>query len=275
MNNKKSQKLLFLGGIIVAALFGLVIRYYQNTMPIQASSLAPVSLSDGNLANFEEIKNEAVNQEHDEFTNPEVVNSQEINGIEVVASNYRLENNQLFVDVCFDRPDSADWVIRNASITIGSDIFPLSGSNLIEVREAPINGKQSVSTLNSAYVEKSDGRNKGRRCDVLYFDINSELDNSVVMLNIQSLIANPREGEECTSAYLSKIQKALDAKINGVKIECLSETYADGGGSYGLGIVSKPDALTDTVIQEILTDPSFFESIHGIQGPWTFKGNIE
>jgi hypothetical protein len=275
MNNKKSQKILFLGGIIVAALFGLVIRYYQNTMPIQASSLAPVSLSGGNSANFEEIKNEAVNQERDEFINPEVVNFQEISGIEVVASNYRLENNRLFVDVCFDRPNSADWVIRNASITTGSNTFPLSGSNLIEVREAPINGKQNVSTLNSAYVEKSDGRNKGRRCDALYFDINPELDNSVVILNIQSIIANPREGETCTPAYLEKVQKALDAKINGVKIECLSETYADGGGSYGLGIVSKPEAITDAAIQEILMDPSFFESIHGIQGPWTFSGNIE
>jgi hypothetical protein len=193
-----------------------------------------------------------------------------VNDIKISITNPHIEKERFFVDVCFDRPDAADWVIHEATIKAGTESYALTGTNLIQVREAPVEGKQEVSDLNSFRIEESDGSDKGLRCDTLYFNINPESDYSELTLEIPLIYANPREGEECLPAQISKLQTAIDARVKGIQIQCNNEISEDGGGSSGIVVLQKPDSLTDAELNELMTDQSLYNEAFGFFGPWKF-----
>jgi hypothetical protein len=200
--------------------------------------------------------------------------TQRVNGIEVSARNFRVTGGRVWVNVCFDLPDNSDWTIWNASLNTGGKEFSYSGFMPIEVRDIPINGQQRVITfdenggMNQTWEPAASGQ-KGLRCDALYFDVSADLAPAEVTLVIHSLAAYPREGEECTPAYLERVQKALDARASGIRIKCKIESY-ESGGSSGVEIVDKPTAMSMEQAAAMLSDPEMFLDLHGIRGPWVF-----
>jgi hypothetical protein len=200
---------------------------------------------------------------------------QRVNGIDISASHFLKEGDQVFLDVCFDMPNNDDWTVWMASLQAGGEEFTVSGSIPIEVRELPIEGQQRVITFDKRgnWTEKwepIEAGQKGRRCDTLYFNIRPDLDLSNATIAINSIAAAPREGEECSAAYLNRVQKVLDARKTGIEVQCYKDEIGSGGSS-GLKIVSKPDSMSMEDAIAMLYSPEMFLDLHGIRGPWLFN----
>jgi hypothetical protein len=197
---------------------------------------------------------------------------QTVNGVEVSAANFRLEGNQVKADVCFDRPDDSDWIIRKASLQFGKEGVNYFGFNPIEVRDLAVNGQQRVITFEAGrkdvhFEQAADGQ-KGRRCDTLHFEVPPDADLSNFTIAIHAIIANPREGEFCTT-YLDKLQKVHDARNTGIRLQCTEEA-----GITNATIVAKPASMSQEEAENIAFSKELLIEAVGIRGPWTFTGSL-
>jgi hypothetical protein len=213
-----------------------------------------------------------------EINNPAAVAgllTQTVNGLEVTATNFRKEEGRLKADLCFVLRDNSDWVIWKPSLTYtqnGKEI-ELSdnyGSMPIELRGFPVNGQQRVITFLASgekeiHSEPAAAGQMGRRCDTLYFEVPAEADLSNFSLVIHSIAAQPREGETC-DFYLNKVQKALDDRKTGIKIQCTEESTGSGAT-----VVSKPTSMSQEEAEKIVSSDEFFT----VKGPWTFAGSLK
>ena len=125
------------------------------------------------------------------------VMTQTAQGVEMSATNFRLENNELLVDVCYLLPSSADWIIRDAAVQIEDNMIRYHASTAIEVSRTLENGMKRV----TFYPSKSlDGVTQGSkelesdglpdyRCDTVSFRLEADLIPSDVTVVIRSVIA--------------------------------------------------------------------------------------
>ena len=201
--------------------------------------------------------------------------TQTVSGIEFTATNFRREGSRFKADVCFVLQDDSDTIIWKASLKYTqaekeielSDNYGFIG---IELRSFPANGQQRVVTFGAdgqktVNWEPAIAGQMGRRCDTLYFEVPAEADLSNVSLIIHSIAARPREGQEC-DFYLNKVQKALDARGAGIKIQCAEKP--DGSG---VSVVSKPASMSQEDAEAIVSSDEFFT----IKGPWTFASSVK
>lgn len=170
--------------------------------------------------------------------------------IQVSASNPRRDGDTLLVDVCFDLPDSRDWMVQDALVDL------LRGGN---TTQSPIN----AASLISLQAAGADGA-PGQRCDALEFSLPEGSAAVTPTLQVLALEASPREGETCT-AYLDQVQAALDRQTTGIRIACDEAPQSFGSWT----ISAKPESLSQSDAEAIVYQ-AFKESIT-IEGPWVFE----
>jgi hypothetical protein len=185
--------------------------------------------------------------------------TQTINDIAITISNFRLENNQIRMDTCYDLPDNGDWIIWEATLKIGDTITKNNfGTDLMSLQEAV-------------------GTQKGQRCDTVYFDrmyLSPTADLPDITFSIDTIAANVEEGGECSPEYLARYQKALDQRDTGLTVECFVEELEGGGGMSGVRVASKPDTMSQEDAEALLNSYDLFLDVHGLRGPWVFNFSL-
>jgi hypothetical protein len=190
-------------------------------------------------------------------------NIQVVNGITVSASNPRIDDDKLSVDVCFTLPDDSNWIIWKASLKTADTIVSDFAATPIELRLPPVNGQQRVITQDalgnpSERTEVVTGDRKGRRCDTLSFQVSGGSNAYTAGLTVNSIAALPAEGQYC--AYLEKVQKQLDARNVSIVVSC-----AEKEGSAN-AVVSKPASMSQADAEKLVYSDEWFTQI----GPWVF-----
>lgn len=169
--------------------------------------------------------------------------STQAGAFEVAASNFRRQDDQLYVDVCINLPDSQDWMVGRASLQVGGALIDQSGSQNINYQPARADGTP------------------GRRCDSLYFDLPINPEATQAILTIEKISAYPREGQYC--AYLLEtVQKILDERQTGIRLEC-----SEKPGNSDAKVASKPASLSQAQAEAI----AFSDEFYSVAGPWIFS----
>jgi hypothetical protein len=272
---------LLLAGALSLAV-GLLLRPWFAEQSVEAARLAQPA--ETNQANSEAIAS-TIRQPGDvqdkgavsiETPIANIRSSQSVNHITISIDNYRREQERILIDVCFDLPDASDWTMWNALLKYGGKAYEWSEMVPIEIRKPPADGKQQVLSfptgggVTETWVEATDDQ-KGYRCETIYFDdIPSEPDSNHYIFTIDALEAAPKEGEECTQAYLEKAQSVLDANKTGITVKCVEGEYTSG-----LGVAEKPTSMSMEEAQSILSSEDFYLALNGIKGPWTFEFEIK
>lgn len=145
-----------------------------------------------------------------------------------------------------------------------------------EIRKPPVDGIQQIwifkpeGGVDIQSVE-ADGSEPAYRCETIYFEgIAGSPASTLYTLTIEALEATPREGEYCSSAYLRKVQDALDARQTGITIKCIEEEYIDG-----LEVVTKPETMSMESAKAYISSTDFYLDLNGHRGPWVFTFTLD
>lgn len=200
------------------------------------------------------------------------VQSQSELGIEISIANFRRNGNEIFVDVCYEMPDNSDWTVDKATLAAGNSVvLPLSGGAGLEFTRSLDDTKKQRTTFDKGSVLVDEytvfAGTPDYRCDSLSFGpVETGANLSSMKLVIHSLIAIPREGQEC-QLFLNKVQSALDIQKSGIQIGC---SQATGGAK--VTIASKPEGMSQAEAETIVAQHT---SPAKIQGEWKFDGEIK
>lgn len=196
-------------------------------------------------------------------------------GFDISAANFRYENEEIKVDVCFQLPSTADWRVWDATLQTKSGNLLLSTIAPRELTETLADGKRRVTTYENG-VSWNDIPHDGQPdylCETLaFFSPTAEIDLrgidlTQVSLVIQSIGALPREGQEC-AFYLETVQSRLDAKGLGIKLDCVSQ---EGGAQ--VVIARKPENMSQSEAETLVSKESIESFI--VQGPWIFPSSSQ
>ena len=159
------------------------------------------------------------------------------NGINFSAGNYRLDNaGKLAIDFCFDQVDTGDWTIWSSRVVDkqGVNANPSEG-DLLEIRFPPvlIDGKpkqqiidfrgETSSDIKNYYIDADPNQKVGRRCAAMTYNLPPKFDLSSFTITVDNILAYPDENTQCSDAVLSSIQKILDEKQTGIKVNLKTE----------------------------------------------------
>lgn len=145
-----------------------------------------------------------------------------------------------------------------------------------EIRKPPVDGIQQIWTFKpeggvDIQSVEADGSEPAYRCETIYFEgIAGSPASTLYTLTIEALEAAPREGEYCSSAYLQKVQDALDAHQTGITIKCIEEEYIDG-----LEVVTKPETMSMESAKAYISSTDFYLDLNGHRGPWVFTFTLD
>ncbi len=210
----------------------------------------------------------------EKYARSEVI-TQTVNGVEMSAANFRLENNALKVEVCFQTPNNNDW-FSNASIQIGNEEIPADEMTIFEIAETLGNGQKQIIT-NQGDPPQLDWRtvpSNGQpdyRCDTLGFRLSSMPLPSDVTLIIKSIVSTPREGDGCAE-HREVVQSLLDAKAARIRIDCAQNDFEFGARTRYV-IVEKPSSISQDEAMQLISN--ILRELFTINGPWVFAGTIE
>jgi hypothetical protein len=201
--------------------------------------------------------------------------TQQKSGFDVSATNFRFENEEIKVDICFQLPNAADWRVWEATLQSGDTNLLLSTIAPRELTQTLTNGKRLVTTYGNgvSWQEIPHNGQPDYLCETLaFFSLTpgnnlAEIDLTQVNLVIQSIGALPREGQECTF-YLDVVQSRLDAKNSGIKLDCVNQ---DGGAQ--VVVAQKPTDMSQRDAEELVSRESVDSFI--VQGPWIFSASSQ
>lgn len=165
------------------------------------------------------------------------------NGLTLRADNfrytdYRPNKHQFSVDVCYQRPDSAEWFIPKAQLQYPNGVTALASAN----------------TLTPA------------TCLALHFYVPITADLISATLTLPALVSYPAPETICADFYPA-VQKALDSQNTGVTVHC---EQGELGPLVGPWIY--PDTLTRADAQQLI-DAAWQQVIdrdYSRLGPWVF-----
>ncbi|HRN51253.1 MAG TPA: hypothetical protein PLC52_09770 [Anaerolineales bacterium] len=197
---------------------------------------------------------------------------QQVNGIRIEASDFRLENGRIALDVCYEIPDARSWVISNVEITAGLQNSQAVEMVLIELRLPAVDGQQNVITLDEERMEADQNDGGGVRCDLVR-PLEILPTDQAVTVHIGALMAEPYESEMCDPAYLARVNTLLAMHHAELVADCLLQEH-EGGVSSGLKIVAWPSSMNEHEAQAVM-DSDFFLDLNGIRGPWVFEFQID
>lgn len=201
---------------------------------------------------------------------------QTINGVEVRFEEAWQEEEAIAVSVCYDLPDDSDWTIWDSTLERDGKTYHWTEMAPTELRTSPVDGEQELWTFKpegGVEVETvpADPGQPGYRCETIYFQgATNPTPSTLFTLTIEALEAAPREGEYCSSAYLRKVQDALDARQTGITVRCIEEEYHDG-----LEVVTKPETMSLEAAKAYLASPDFYLDLNGRRGPWVFTFTLD
>lgn len=191
-------------------------------------------------------------------------------GFDISVTNFRYENEEIKVDLCFQLPNNADWRVWDATLQTGNTKLLLSTIAPRELTQTLPDGKRQVTTYSHGVTWQEiphDGQ-PDYLCETLAFitfepGVNlAQVDLTQVKLIIHSLGALPREGEEC-SLYLDRVQSQLDARGTGIKVDCVTQ---DAGSQ--VVITQKPAEMSQSDAEEMVARMNIDTSL--VKGPWIF-----
>ncbi len=194
-------------------------------------------------------------------------------GFEIGVANFRIENNELKVDVCHENPNSREWWIGEAIIQSGSEKLYVTSGTALESARILKDGRRQTILYQEDRVEyglATGGGSDNYQCYTLSFRLPSEIMPSHVKLTIEHIRANLYENEWCYENR-EAVQSILDAKGIHIKIDC-SKNDAPGQSSSKFVVVEKPNGVSQEEAMKQVTD-AFSESLI-IKGPWVFQGEV-
>jgi hypothetical protein len=198
--------------------------------------------------------------------------TQDVNGIHMEASNFRIDMASLKFDLCYDMPTSEDWLPWNVSVSNGEGTISALEISLIELRQPAVDGFQQVISLTDETTEPDENDGLGWRCDAIKF---ASAPSFPATITVEAILAQPSEGGVCDPLYLERVNDALDTYDPELQADCFIIEYEGGGGSSGLELTTWPDSMTEAEANSILGDPEFYLDVHGIRGPWQFIVDLE
>lgn len=172
-----------------------------------------------------------------------VSQEQKTNGIKFTVSNFFVENDHVFADVCYDMPGKSVWDINAATLQYGQ-----TATGDFAVNETSITMETDVK--------------KGYRCLRLdFYNITPNADLSSLTLTIGNIgqIA-PMEGFECQE-YTARIHSNLKANAAGIKVACEQFPYG-----VQVRLVEKTSTLSEEEANTIISEAMFNQ----VNGPWVF-----
>jgi hypothetical protein len=201
---------------------------------------------------------------------------QMVNGVEVRFEEAWQEEKAITVNICFDLPDDSDWTIWNSTLERDGKIYHWTEMAPTELRTPPEDDMQELWAFKpegGVEIETvpADPDQPGYRCETIYFQgATNPAPSTLFTLSIEALEATPREGEYCSSAYLRKVQDALDARQTGITVKYIEEEYHDG-----LEVVTKPETMSMEAAKAYLASPNFYLDLNGLRGPWVFTFTLD
>jgi len=220
--------------IIIAMLVGVV--FYMSTNV--SASTAKRSVASQEIAAVNPITDNSSHAANSDFNKPTYVTKQQVNGIEIEIVNKQLLDNFLLVDVCFQLPSDADWLLsthpEDVTLTVGDTTILHSGWRDLDE------------------ITKSHGNKM--RCDRISFQVDRQEDLSSFVVTINQLVTSVPEIPDC-----DKAQAKLDKKNTGIKIKC-SKTES----SFSYEIAKKPGNISDSELRQSVED-AFTDKVNG---PW-------
>lgn len=170
--------------------------------------------------------------------------SQNSQDIKMTVSNFYVEGNHVFVDVCYDLPGKDIWDINIATLEYGG-----KSTGNFAVEETSIDIAKDKPT-------------QGIRCLRLdFYDIDANADFSSFTLTIVQLgQISPAEGHECEE-FLARINSNEKVNESGIKVVC--EQHPSG---TQIKTDYKPDNISDEDANILIYDAMF----NLVNGDWVF-----
>ena len=169
--------------------------------------------------------------------------------VQVSASNPRRDGDTLLVDVCFELPDSRDWMVQDALVDLLRD-----GNTT----HAPIN----AASLISLQAAGADGAT-GQRCDALEFSLPEGSAAVTPTLQVLALEASRAKARPVLHTWI-RCRHPWIVKTTGIRIACDEAPQSFGSWT----IAAKPNSLSQADAEAIVYQ-AFKETIT-IEGPWVF-----
>jgi len=168
---------------------------------------------------------------------------QETNEIKFTVSNFFVENNHVFADVCYDLPGKNVWDINAATLQYGQN-----STNDFAMNETSITMGTDVK--------------KGYRCFRMdFYNIAPNADFTSLTLTIGNIgqIA-PMEGFECQE-YTARINSNPKAAAAGIKVACEQSPYG-----VNIQLTEKSSSVSEDEANSIINEAMFNQ----VNGPWVF-----
>ncbi len=201
------------------------------------------------------------------------ISVQTVNGVEMAAANFRIEEGEFRADVCFQTPDSNDWVYYKVMAQIDDVELRLALFESFEMVQTSANGERRFITrignppITSNQVISS-GSFPDYRCDTLKFRPsldNQTLQSDYVRLTVFAIGGTPNEGAGCATS--EAMQSILDDKDLGIKIAC-----AQTESGTKTEILEKPQSMSEEEARQHLDEA--FQQMFVREGPWVFEGTV-
>jgi|GEM_PF-2322323 hypothetical protein len=259
---------IFVGTIVMLLVFVPYYGYEKKHQSVASAQdtyikFPPPTAYSTSIPNFSALKLQ-------KYVNSEV-STQLINGVEMSAGNFRVENNEFNADICFQVPDSNGWTHQNVVAHFGSsELVPYGGMTFERVETLP-NGERYLETFlgNPPVLEKQNMPIDGSpdySCDTLKFRLEAIHDiPSNVTLTVYTIGGTPREGQECAAS--ETVQSILDAEGVGIKIGCVK----NNSGTQ-TEILEKSASMSEEEANRHISDA--FQKAFVIEGPWVFQGKV-
>lgn len=231
-NKENAFWLLLTGAVTVFLIFS-----FMSQLPVLASAPKDV-LEVSQPVSFQGFNENDQDVSEDYRAMKASVLKQQVQGLDIEIISYERANEFLFVNLCFQLPSDADWLLsryaEDVAMTIAGRTILHSGFAEIETK---VDGKG----------------NKTHRCDKVTFVIDPQENIQNFTLTVNSLSTSMPEILDC-----DKAQAKLDKKTSGIKIKCKNNSYE---------VVNKPNTLNTTdLLKEV--EGAFVERI---DGPWVFE----
>ncbi|MQC27244.1 MAG: hypothetical protein DWG76_07335 [Chloroflexi bacterium] len=167
----------------------------------------------------------------------------EAGGIQIEASNFRVEGDYFWADLCYDRPSQADWLLGTSRLELPDAAINSFALELIDYRT----GSTSV----------------GQRCDKVSFPIEKTTKLDSFRIVVPQLEISWPDRQDCDAAQIE-----LDANNSGIAIRCVAEE-----GYSGYEVDAKPESLSDEELARQI-QAAFQKSVGVREGPWVLEGSL-